>query len=134
MSAAASTYEGYVRFGAGEVYSVQCHEGRHDECPDDTPEGTETDGGGPLEGYYCECTHHGDEDAQLPMWVHLDRYGCPMAETALCGYHEANRQAYAEMKDERLNVHDWDGKSRVTMDGDPTLACTVCGYRTEAAR
>ena len=51
-------YEGYVKHSAGEVYSVQCAEDRHEECPDDTTEGTETDGGGPLEGYYCECSCH----------------------------------------------------------------------------
>lgn len=51
------SYEGHVRFAAGEVISVQCFEGRHGECPQvDVPEGTETDRNGPLEGYHCECS------------------------------------------------------------------------------
>ena len=52
------SYEGFVQLTAGEVFSVQCNEGRCGECPDDTPEGTETDGGGPLAGYYCEHGCH----------------------------------------------------------------------------
>ena len=50
-----ATYEGYVRYEDGSVVSAQCAEGRHGECPDDTEPGTERDGGGPLEGYYCVC-------------------------------------------------------------------------------
>lgn len=52
-------YEGYVKYPGGEVISAQCEEGRCDECPDDTPDGEECDGGGPLDGYYCEhgCGH-----------------------------------------------------------------------------
>jgi hypothetical protein len=53
-------YEGYVRFADSSVVSLQCFQGRHDECPDNTPDGEETDPGsplgGPLEGYYCECS------------------------------------------------------------------------------
>jgi hypothetical protein len=49
-------YEGYVRFADDSVVSLQCFEDRHDECPDITPPGQETDRGGPLEGNYCECS------------------------------------------------------------------------------
>jgi hypothetical protein len=68
----------------------------------------------------------------LAMWVSTDREGRPMAETALCGIHEASRAEYARMMDERLNVHDWNGEPRRGMDGEPGLSCTVCGYTQPA--
>jgi hypothetical protein len=53
------TYEGFVRLADDTVISAQCSEGRCGECPDDTPDGEEGPGGGPLAGYYCEhnCDH-----------------------------------------------------------------------------
>lgn len=50
-------YEGHVRFADSQVVSLQCFEGRHDECPDKT---CHTDDDiperyGPLDGYVCEC-------------------------------------------------------------------------------
>lgn len=55
-------YEGLVRNADGSVISLQCSEGRCDECPDrsqDRPTRGRCGGNGPLEGYYCEhgCGH-----------------------------------------------------------------------------
>lgn len=55
-------YEGYVTYPAGEIYSVQCDEDRHTECPQgpDNPATGVPDEGPIFGGYYCECPHHGD--------------------------------------------------------------------------
>jgi hypothetical protein len=44
-------YEGYVRYADKTIVSLQCFEGRHDECPAEIGAG----GSPVLEGYYCEC-------------------------------------------------------------------------------
>jgi hypothetical protein len=51
-------YEGHVRYADGSVISLQCHEDRCLECPDEVPDGQESDNG-PLDGYNCEhgCGH-----------------------------------------------------------------------------
>jgi len=50
-------YEGHVTYADDTRISLQCHEGRHGECPDtDSDDETRRDGSGPLDGYYCECT------------------------------------------------------------------------------
>jgi hypothetical protein len=52
---AARTYEGHVVFADGTKLSLQCHEGRHGECPDTTPAGQEYGSTGPFGGHFCEC-------------------------------------------------------------------------------
>ena len=50
-------YEGYAKYAGGEVYSTQCSEERHGECPQG-PDREETgvpEGGPIFDGYYCEC-------------------------------------------------------------------------------
>lgn len=42
-------YQGYVKYAAGEVISLQCHEQKHGNCPDR------------LDGYDCECPCHSEE-------------------------------------------------------------------------
>jgi hypothetical protein len=51
------TFEGFVKFAAGEVISIQCFEGRCRECPDEAPFGEA--GEGVLNGLDCEhgCGH-----------------------------------------------------------------------------
>lgn len=46
-----TSYEGYVQYADGSVICLQCHEGRHSECPD-TDEGSGVLGD---RGYNCEC-------------------------------------------------------------------------------
>jgi hypothetical protein len=41
--------EGYVKFADGSVVSLECHEGRHRDCPDSRAAGAN------LDGYFCEC-------------------------------------------------------------------------------
>jgi hypothetical protein len=63
------TNEGYVQYVSGEVMSLQCFEGRHAECPDETPpEGPPDDEAGPLDhGWYCECgCKHGPAGEREP--------------------------------------------------------------------
>jgi hypothetical protein len=76
-------YEGYIRYADDSIISLQCHENRCGECPDNTPEGTETDGGGPLEGYYCEhsCNHAAKPD---PDDITCGQADEPEDECAIC--------------------------------------------------
>lgn len=53
----ARAYEGHVTYADGSRVSLQCHEGRHGQCPDTASDDDgHRDGSGPLDGYYCECT------------------------------------------------------------------------------
>ena len=53
--------EGPVRFADGSVVSLECHEERHGDCPDDHTDGSE--GNGSQDGYNCECSCSGAETA-----------------------------------------------------------------------
>lgn len=43
------SYQGHVKYAAGEIISLQCHEERHRNCPEK------------LDGYDCECPCHSEE-------------------------------------------------------------------------
>lgn len=43
-------YQGHVKYAAGEVVCLQCHEGNHHNCPDRL-----------TDGYLCECPHDREE-------------------------------------------------------------------------
>jgi hypothetical protein len=59
-------YEGHARFADGTMISLQCHEGRCGECPDETPDG-QAGSSGALDGYPCEhgCGHGPAADRQV---------------------------------------------------------------------
>ena len=63
-------YEGYVKYAGGEIYSVQCAEERHSECPQGPDVGDTglPDGPPMFSGCYCECgCGHDPDDPPLPV-------------------------------------------------------------------
>lgn len=49
--------EGTVKFADGSVFSLECYDERHGDCPDDHSDASE--GNGSQDGYNCECSCSG---------------------------------------------------------------------------
>jgi hypothetical protein len=62
-------YEGHAKYADGSIWSLQCFEGRHGDCPDDHDS---DEGNGSCAGYSCECSCSGEGDDR-PVTVLLRR-------------------------------------------------------------